>query len=95
MLDNAIEAIADLPERRIELTFAQKDQNRVILCKNTVAAPVLVTNKDLKTTKASASDHGFGVAAMKKIVAKYGGLIDFFDSGDMFGVQIVLPKNNQ
>ena len=92
MLDNAVEATRDLADKRIELLFARQDSSRMILCKNTVAKSVLAGNRALKTTKKDDANHGYGVQVMKHIVAKYGGLIDFFESSDMFGVQILFPE---
>lgn len=91
LLDNAVEAIADLDEKRIELTFAKQDASRVIICKNTIKDSVIKNNPNFITTKKDASVHGFGMKAIKRIVKKYEGLIDFFEVSNMFGVQIVLP----
>ena len=94
LLDNAIEAVAELNEKRIELTFARQDASRVIICKNTIQESVIKNNPEFLTTKKDPVNHGFGVKAIKRIVNKYGGLIDFFEVADMFGVQILLPTQS-
>ena len=91
ILDNAVEAIENVTDKRIELYFAMQNSNRVIICKNTVASPVLETNKELRSTKNSGSAHGYGHLIIAKIVSDYHGMIDYFEESNMFGVQIVLP----
>ena len=91
ILDNAVEAIENVTDKRIELYFAMQNSNRVIICKNTVASPVLETNKELRSTKNSGSAHGYGHLIIEKIVSDYHGMIDYFEESNMFGVQIVLP----
>lgn len=90
ILDNAIDAIANLKEKRIELLFYRENSNRIIVCKNTVAQSVLKNNRELKSTKKGDS-HGFGHKIVAKIVDKYHGIIDYFEDFDMFCVMIILP----
>ena len=92
ILDNAIEAVAQAEEKRIELLFSRQNANRIIICKNTVKESVLKHNKNLKSTKASGDAHGFGHQIVEKIVADYHGMIEYFEEYDMFGVQIILPE---
>ncbi|MBR4034491.1 MAG: GHKL domain-containing protein [Clostridia bacterium] len=91
-LDNAVEAIEKVDEKRIELLFSIENTNRMIICKNTVSRPVLADNPDLASTKADRAAHGLGHKIVENIVAEYGGMIDYFEEDDMFGVQIILPK---
>lgn len=92
ILDNAIEAIQDVEEKRIELLFLRQNSNRIIICKNTVRSSVLKTNKALKTTKKEKDTHGYGTKITEKIVLDYHGMIDYFEEFNMFGVQIILPE---
>lgn len=89
ILDNAIEAISELSERRIELLFSNQNSVRVIICKNTIGQSVLETNRELASTKSGG--HGYGHVIVNKIVENYNGMVDYFEEGDMFGVQIMLP----
>lgn len=92
ILDNAIEAIADLEEKRIELLFTADKTNRIIICKNTISRSVLKNNPMLHSTKTERSHHGLGHKIVENIVGEYHGLIDYFEEDDYFGVQIVIPK---
>lgn len=91
ILDNAIEAVEQVEEKRIELLFSKQNSNRIIICKNTVKESVLKNNKELRTTKKSGDSHGWGHQIVEKIVSDYHGMIDYFEEFGMFGVQIILP----
>ena len=91
ILDNAIEAVAQVEEKRIELLFSKQNANRIIICKNTIKESVLENNRELRTTKRSGGSHGWGHQIVEKIVSDYHGMIDYFEEFGMFGVQIILP----
>ena len=93
ILDNAVEAIARVKrdKKRIELLFLRQNSNRIIICKNTIEKSVLDENSELKTTKAPSSEHGYGTKIIAKIVSDYGGMVDYFEEFNMFGVQVILP----
>lgn len=93
MLDNASEAvgkIGDDREKLIELYFFRKNNNRIIVCKNTVAGPVLENNGQLLTTKKGIG-HGYGNKIIKSIAQKYGGFVEYSEQNEMFCVQVILP----
>lgn len=93
ILDNAIEAQGYVNgEKRIEIVFMLKNNSRIIICKNTVSAPILKNNKHLKSTKKNPEDHGIGHKIVKSVVNKYNGIVDYFEEDEMFGVQIILPE---
>ena len=91
ILDNAVEAIADLDEKRIEILFSVENASRMIIFKNTIGKSVLKTNPELRSTKKDCSSHGYGHKIVEKIVKNHRGMIDYFEEGDMFGVQIIFP----
>ena len=91
ILDNAIEAVEQVDEKRIELLFSKQNDNRIIICKNTVKESVLKNNPDLRSTKPSGDSHGWGHQIVEKIVSDYHGMIDYFEEFGMFGVQIIIP----
>lgn len=91
ILDNAIEAISSLEEKRIEIYFSLENSSRMIIFKNTIGKSVLKYNPDMKSTKNDSASHGFGHKIVEKIVKDHRGMIDYFEEGDMFGVQIILP----
>lgn len=93
ILDNAVEALENVTGlKRIELNFSTINQNRSIICKNTVKESVLAKNKELKSTKKDAFMHGFGHQIVETTVKKYGGMVGYFEEGGMFGVQVSIPE---
>ncbi len=95
LLDNAIEAIANLEEKRIEIIFSIENSSRMVIFKNTIASSVLKTNPNLNSTKKDGASHGYGHKIVEKIVKDHRGMIDYFEEGDMFGVQIILPGSTK
>ena len=91
ILDNAIEAIALLERKKIDLLFLKQNSNRVIICKNTIAESFLAKNKDLNSTKTADGTHGYGHIIINRIVQDYNGMVEYFEEDGMFGVQVVLP----
>ncbi|MBQ8383248.1 MAG: GHKL domain-containing protein [Clostridia bacterium] len=91
LLDNAVEAVAEASEKRIELHFVRMHSNRVLICKNTVSSPVLATNPQLRSTKGGGKHLGLGTHIIRETVEKYNGMTDFFEDHEMFCAQIVLP----
>lgn len=91
ILDNAVEGTANAEEKRIELHFSRQNANRIIICKNTVSKSVLAENRELKSTKPTGNSHGYGTKIVAEIVAKYHGMIDYYEEFDLFCVQIILP----
>ena len=94
ILDNAIEAIEKVEEKRIELLFSKQNNNRIIICKNTVKESVLKNNPSLCSTKNDRDSHGWGHQIVEKIVSDYHGMIDYFEEFGMFGVQIIIPEHS-
>lgn len=91
IVDNAIEAISEMDNARIELLFYRKDYYQNIICKNTITSSVLTENKDLKTTKKDKEKHGFGLASVREIVSNYKGEISFYENDNFFNVHIMMP----
>lgn len=97
VLDNAFEAvekIADSANKRIELYFLKQNQNRIILCKNSIEHSVLQSNKELHSTK-KGKDHGLGHRIVAAVAEKYGGFVEYLENNGMFCVQIILPDKNE
>lgn len=91
IIDNAVEAVNGLTEKRIELLFNRHEDNRIIVCKNTIENSVLQNNSELKTTKKDYASHGLGHIIVEETVHKLGGMIEYSEDSDMFVVQIILP----
>ena len=95
LLDNAIDAemkISDVSKRRIELHFLTQNQNRIIVCKNTIEESVLKNNPDLKTTKDDPLSHGIGHKVIEEVASKYYGFVNYSEIDDMFCVQVILSQ---
>ena len=93
ILDNAVEALPSSSKtQRIELYFSKVKRNRLIICKNSVSAPVLQNNKKLLSTKPHAEAHGLGHQIVETTVKKYGGLVGYFEEDELFGVEISIPE---
>lgn len=95
MLDNAIEGLSGATEKRIQLFFHLENNNRIILCQNTIEHSVLQTNPQLQSTKPDKDNHGLGQKIITKIVADYDGIYEYYEENGMFGLQVILPQNNQ
>ncbi len=91
IIDNAVEAVEGLDEKRIELLFNRHEDNMIVVCKNTIGKSVLKFNKNLKSTKSDNSAHGMGHIIVEETVNKLGGMIEYSENDDMFIVQIILP----
>ena len=96
VIDNAVEAEQKIDEenRRIELHFLSQNQNRIIVCKNTISESVLKNNPKLKTTKEDAGGHGLGHKIVRETVEKYYGFVNYSEEDGMFCVQILLPQRS-
>lgn len=92
LLDNAITAARESEKKTVDLKLYESEHFRHILCKNTVKGSVLSVNPELKTTKKNDSHHGLGIKRMRQIIEKYSGLLDFYEEGEYFCVQISLPR---
>lgn len=94
MLDNAVTACKNdgNPHRRIELTIRTDDISCSLYVKNTVPAPVLEANPELKSTKSNLSEHGMGIGIIREIASKYSGSSDFYEEDGMFCCGVILRK---
>ena len=93
VVDNAVEAIADIQNAKIKIQFNRKNNYQSIIVKNSIAESVLNKNPDLKSTKNSPEEHGIGIKSVKETVEKYGGTIEIFEDENFFNFQIVLPDS--
>ena len=97
ILDNAVEAEEKVTDRRIELLFTRSAGNRIIVCKNNIDGPVkaelLGEDGALRSTKI-VPHHGYGSRIVAEIAQKYNGMVEYFESGGMFGIQIMLPESS-
>ncbi len=92
MLDNAIEGLEGVAEKRIQLFFHLENNNQIIICQNTIKHSVLQTNSQLQSTKPDKGNHGLGHKIIAKIVADYDGIYEYYEENGMFGLQVILPQ---
>ena len=80
LLDNALEAAAKVPApgpREVECVIKVRQGYLAVRCGNTCAAPPQLDERgQMQTTKDDRDGHGFGLAQMRAIAAKYGSVLD-------------------
>ena len=91
LLDNACEAAEHAREKKISVRILRQGNYVSICVENTVEAPVLAKNPGLETTKEDRSLHGLGTKNIRKIVEKYGGMIEYREEGKLFMCDILIP----
>lgn len=91
LLDNAIEAVADLEEERQIKTNINYDKGRlIILVENPYQGErVKVGNRYLSTNK-EPSQHGLGLENVKSVLQKYDGSMDINQRSNIFSVSLLL-----
>ncbi len=87
LLDNAIEAARQVPDRSgrtVTLTIRRIHQMLVIKVENTFAAAPIQENGGLKTTKTGGGLHGWGLKSARTAAEKYDGTVQTSVSGEVF-----------
>lgn len=94
LLNNAIEACANVPEPSIELTLRIQQGYLYICVTNSICGDVLAENPDLRTTKRDVLDHGYGIKNIRTVAQLYGGMSDFTVENGRFvaTVMLLLPQ---
>ena len=79
LLDNAIEANEKVSpaDRCVSLTITQQERWLSITVRNAAAGAVRTDGRTIRTTKAHRELHGFGLASVKEIAARYNGNCTF------------------
>lgn len=90
-LDNAIEAARDAADKRITVR-ARADKGLLMLrVSNAYAGGRTRKNGAFSTTKADKRSHGFGLAGMNEIAARYGGTLGARAENGRFELIVCLP----
>ena len=87
LLDNAIEAARQVPERSgrtVDLTIRRIHQMLVIKVENSFAAAPVREGGELKTTKTGGGLHGWGLKSAQTAAEKYEGMVQAGVSGALF-----------
>lgn len=91
LLDNAIEACQRLPERRkIDCTLLLEDS--LFLSIRNTSLPVTIINEEIETSKEPKSEHGFGLACVRRILAQINGEFDMNYSTGWFQFTAEIPQ---
>ncbi len=91
LLDNAIEAVGELPEeRRINLRIFADGSNLYIEVRNKYQGQAKKHNGKYLSGKKDIAHHGYGLEIVKRIVAKYEGNLQIRDEEQEFEVEVVL-----
>lgn len=85
LLDNAVEASADIPESFIELTIQKREKTPYVVvtvinsCRhNPFSDKQAFLTQHLRTCKADFKKHGFGIKSIQKTAAKYDGYVQMY-----------------
>ena len=84
LLDNAIEAVQKLDDKKIELSVFGNEYSVYIEASNIVQSDIITKNPLFKTTKADKFRHGHGISNIKEKVEKYQGEIEYKQNIDNY-----------
>lgn len=95
LLDNAIEAVRDLPkeQRRIYVSMLTPNSMFLLQIKNPYRGKRKRVGQHYMTTKEDKEMHGLGMGSVELIVNKYDGSMEIKDSGTEFTVDIGIYQN--
>ena len=94
LLDNAIEAEAEVENPIIKLNIFQ---NRGYVCfkiENIVDKNILETNPNLHTTKQDKRMHGVGLKSVREIIDRHDGIFNVSQNEKWFSAEIMLLKHD-
>lgn len=94
LLDNAIYAMLNTKEKRIDINISYKMDNLIILIDNSCSGNLIYEKGNLKTTKSVANSHGLGLLSVKKILKKYDGEIKTTFTENIFEVSVIIPATS-
>ncbi len=92
LLDNAIEASRDEPDRELLLHIFEERGYDGISVKNKIGKSVLAENPGLHSTKKDRELHGMGIAQIREIAASYDGICDFYEKDGFFCSRVFIPQ---
>ena len=97
ILDNAIDAVKELPEDKKTIRLKVKTVGNIvsISSKNFFKSKITFVNGLPKSNKEDLNHHGFGLKSMKLISEKYNGSLNININGDVFEISLmfVLKEN--
>lgn len=95
LIDNAYEAECGQPtdKRLILFELVEKEEQISVIIQNYISQSVLMTNPTLKTSKDSSALHGLGLKSVRSVVEERNGMMQIYESENMFTVHVLYPKD--
>lgn len=87
LLDNAMEAIEKVSEKKLDISIKYNKNILVIKIGNSFNGKI---SKNMRTTKANSSKHGLGLKSVQFVVEKYNGLIQYDYDHKYFVTKVLL-----
>ena len=87
-LDNAMEAATKAEDKKIFMRCRTDKGMLMLKVRNALAGD---EREDLSTTKPDQKHHGLGLAGMREIAARYGGILETSTDGGYFELLVCLP----
>jgi len=92
IIDNAIEAVNE--KDTVTVRLSNQHDMLYISCENVIRKPLKKRGDRVLTTKPNPLSHGYGIARVKEIAARYEGAVQITDEGGKFLIEILInPKN--
>lgn len=91
--ENAIEAEQKEPSasRIIRFEVIEEGHKLSIVIQNYISESVLDTNLELRSTKTSPVEHGWGIKSIRNYIHGRNGLLDIYEEENMFCVHLLIP----
>lgn len=90
LLDNAIAAAKQTPEKHLKVQISYKPEMLLILIENSYQGSVYKHKERYISTKQDSAEHGLGLENVRLVVEKYDGILEITDENQMFRVKAVL-----
>lgn len=92
IIDNAIEAVNE--KDTVTVKLSNQHDMLYISCENVIRKPLKKRGDRILTTKPYPLSHGYGIARVREIAARYEGAVQITDEGGKFLIEILInPKN--
>ena len=89
LLDNALDAVAKVEDKVINLHVKASKGNLLIKVENTFDGNVKYAGKAIATRK-TGDGHGYGLKNIRRAVERYNGYVDISHDGGVFAVQVLV-----
>ena len=90
LLDNAITAVSDVPNKEIQFLYRENKGRIIISMMNSYDGTVIVKDRRFMSRKKDAQYHGYGLKNIQQTVEKYHGTVNITHDPAYFQVKILL-----